>query len=403
MFDRTRWLNQARATVVARLGGAATQRWAGSDQPHGGCLLNLDGERVVGQFTVWPDGSYEAEVWHIETGARLLAAQASGADEAQVTAALLEALGVFAASEGGSVANTLAPAGVGPTDGGSEAWLMPSTRQAFLHRFGTFFDAVLDWLHLDLEADTPFAELLFQAQDASAPSGWSDVWLRIDDLSGFRLTRPDLLSVQSFGVQVLWRDDRVHLFFNSLHDAPDDWPPARDIVGQLTGARCRWQAKPHGTNAWPAPVARDASGAAQWPAEGAGQGATLDDLAGSRLLGLTFEARLFTRFTPDPGQAVSAVWAEANAAGHLTGARLRLEVHGLLDLRLHRPRIDGAPRLAHLSVGEAVGEALGAKVALRGRWVPDAGPTDDVAGDRADELELSGRRFTVVRAPPASS
>lgn len=100
MFDRSHWLTEARATVVARLGADAARRWGGPDHPHGGCTLNLDGTRVVGQFVVWPDGSYEAEILHIETGAPLLETQAPGADDAKVTAALAHALDVFAGTEG---------------------------------------------------------------------------------------------------------------------------------------------------------------------------------------------------------------------------------------------------------------------------------------------------------------
>ena len=81
--------------------------------------------------------------------------------------------------------------------------LTQAGRAGLLTRFDTFFDAVLDWLQIDFGTDSACATLVFQAQDASSPSGWSDVVFRVEGLRSVRLTRPDMLSVISFGLQFL--------------------------------------------------------------------------------------------------------------------------------------------------------------------------------------------------------
>lgn len=73
----------ARATELRRL---ATWETAVSvalpDREHAGCVINVDGRHVIGQFIVWPTGAMEATAASVETGQMRYTDGASNLDAA---------------------------------------------------------------------------------------------------------------------------------------------------------------------------------------------------------------------------------------------------------------------------------------------------------------------------------
>lgn len=275
--------------------------------------------------------------------------------------------------------------------------LTQAGRAALLARFDVFHDAVLDWFQIDFETNTACATLVLQAQDASSPSGWSDVVLRVEGVRRVRLTRPDMLSVISFGLQFLWRDGSFHLFLNSLHSGPDDWPAAQDAVGELVGGRCLWRASPIGSQSAPSPVLRGADGRAQALVGWTSMSAPLDAATGGRLRTLSLEARLFTRLAQNPGQVLSLL-VEVPGGAQAAGQPLwvRAEVQDLLDFDIE---IEGLPRellFDHLERDEVADRPHGLVPRVCARWRATA-PEATAGGGR---LEAFGRTLSVVGLGP---
>ena len=93
----------------------------------------------------------------------------------------------------------------------------------FLARFSNFYDAVLHEFSCKPGAQTS-CELNFEAKDEQAPSGWSRVTIRLENVTSWKFAAPTNCAfyIMSQGVHLLHRDELFYLDVNELYDSSED-------------------------------------------------------------------------------------------------------------------------------------------------------------------------------------
>lgn len=114
----------------------------------------------------------------------------------------------------------------------------------FLSRFFNFYDGVVQQVSLDFRAEPLTCDVVMHAQDTESPSGWSEVVLRINDMTECRLEiGRTSFQVLSSGLQVGWVGGSVLLFLDAYPDE-DGLPPIDTNSAYVGGREMQWSAIP---------------------------------------------------------------------------------------------------------------------------------------------------------------
>lgn len=121
--------------------------------------------------------------------------------------------------------------------------LKPHDIADFLARFSNFYDAVLHEFSCKPGSVTS-CELIFEAQDKHAPSGWSRVVVRLENVTSWKFAESMNCAfyIISSGVHLLYRDELFYMDVNELGDPSED---INDFLGSdfhFVAPSFQWQA-----------------------------------------------------------------------------------------------------------------------------------------------------------------
>ena len=108
-----------------------------------------------------------------------------------------------------------------------------------LKRFYDFFDGVVCSVCLELRAETRRCEVVIQAQDRNAASGWSSVRFVVQDVSECRFQLGNsTFEVLSGGIQFGWVGASICVVFDAYPDDRPELPDLRTNAAYVIGGTC---------------------------------------------------------------------------------------------------------------------------------------------------------------------